>query len=272
MSISRITTFADLLQANSFVGRTTSNTFAPINSILTVTGVRGTATFIDVTSTLSSAGFVGSGGGNITNFSTGISTVLADYYALILALYEVTSTSFSTLFSELSSPSTIVSIDQYSTLSNSYVTTANRAPVGTGAISAGQILSNQPVQFTSSIVTGWNWFPIGAPGGSISSFYASTPGVYEVTTRLNYTTAATDGGLLLQLRNAGGSVLDETIGQLPSAASATTSNSITFQTLQGLSNESVYMHLSTLNAPAASVQTLSGSVGIKLVYNSNGPF
>jgi len=96
--------------------------------------------------------------------------------------------------------------------------------------------------------------------------------VYEVTTRINYTTAATDAGLLLQLLNAGGSVLDETISQLPASTSATASNAITFQTLQGLSNESVYMQISTLNAAAATVQTLSGSVGIKLIYNSNGPF
>lgn len=271
MSISRITTFADLFQANSYVGRTTSNTFAPINSILTVTDVRGSATFVNVTSTLSSAGFVG-GGGDITNFSTGISTLIADQYALILALYQVTSTSFSTLFAELSSPSTIVSIDQYATLSNSYVSTANKMAVGSGLIGASQVLSNNPLQFNSSIVTGWNWFPAGSPGGAISSIYASTPGVYEVTTRINYTTATTDAGILLQLRNAGGSVLDEMIGQLPSAGSATTSNAITFQTLQGLSNQSIYMHVSTLNAPAASVQTISGSVGIKLIYNSNNPF
>ena len=270
MSISRITTFADLFQANLYVGRTTSNTFAAPNSVLAVIGDRGAATFVDVTSTLSTAGY---SGGNIASLSTGISTTLAEYYSLILALYDVTSTSFSTLFAELSSPSTIVSSDQFTTLSNSYTSTINKTAVGTGIITAGQVLSNTPVQFNSSIVTGWNWFPQGDAGtGAISSIYASTPGVYEVTTRINYTTAATDAGLLLQLLNAGGSVLDETISQLPASTSATASNAITFQTLQGLSNESVYMQISTLNAAAATVQTLSGSVGIKLIYNSNGPF
>jgi hypothetical protein len=270
MSISRITTFADLFQANSYVGRTTSNTFAPLNSVLTVIGARGAATFVNVTSTLSTAGY---SGGDVVNLSTGISTILANQYALILALYNVTSTSFSTLFAELSSPSTIVSNDQFTTLSNSYVSTTNRAVIGTGAVTAGQILSNTPLQFTSSSVLGWNWFPIGDAGtGAISSIYASTPGLYEVTARINYTTAATDAGLLLQLRNAGGTVLDETISQLPSSASATASNAITFQTLQSLSNESVYMQISTLNAPTATVQTLSGIVGMKLIYDSNGIF
>jgi hypothetical protein len=268
-TISRITTFADLLQANSYVGRTTSNTFAPINSILTVTGVRGAATFVNITSTLSSAGY---SGGDVTGLSTGLSTVVGNQYELILALYQVTSTSFSTLFAELSTTSTVITVDQYSTLSNSYIATANKMPVGAGAIYAGQTLSDTPLQFTSSFANGWNWFPQGNGSGQISSIYVSTPGIYEVNTTVSYNTAATDGGLLLQLRRADGTVLGETISQLPAATSATTSNSIRFDTLQGLAaGNSIYLQLSTLNVPAAAVQTLSGNVGIKLIYNSNNP-
>lgn len=269
-NISRITTFADLLQANAYVGRTTSNTFAPVNSILSVVGAQGSATFVNITSTLSSAGYTG---GDFTGLSTGFSTVVGNQYALILALYQVTSTSFSTLFAELSTASTVITVDQYSTLSNSYVATANRMPLGVGSIYAGQTLSNTPVQFTSTVATGWNWFPAGSGSGNISSFYVSTPGVYEVNTTLNYNTAATNGGALLQLRRADGTVLGESISQLPSGTSATTSNSIRFDTLQGLAaGNSVYLQFSTLNVPAASVQTLSGTVNMKLLYNSNAPF
>ncbi len=308
----------DTFEARQYIGRTLSNSFAPINSILTVYGNAGTATFIDITSTLSAAGF--NAGGDYFGLSTGISTILADYYELILALYQVTSTSFSTLTGELSSPiyyisninsfstsinstfndyyalinalyqvtstsfstlnaeissvSTIVTNAQFSTLSNSYNTTSGKMPVAQGLITAGQTLSNQPVQFTSSIVLGgWNWFPTGGPGGAMSTFYASTPGVYEVTSRISYTTAETNSGLLLQLRNAGGSVLDEVVTNIRPSGSILTSNTISFQTMQSLSNDSLYMYMSTLSTVGpGTIQTLSGNINMKLVYNCNAPF
>jgi hypothetical protein len=315
--MSRITTFSDIGQANRFVGRTLSNTYAPINSVLTVYGNAGIATFVDITSTLSSAGYTP---GDLTGFSTGISTVIADQYTLILALYQVTSTSFSTLAAELSSPvfyisninsfstsinstfdsyyalinalyqvtstsfstlnaeissaSTLVTTAQLAGLSNACLSTIGKMPVAKGVINVGQTLSNNPIQFTSSIVLGgWNWFPLGAPGGNISSFYASTPGVYEVTSRINYTTAETNSGLLMQLRNAGGSVLDEVVTNIQPSGSILTSNSITFQTIQSLSNDYLYMYMSTLSTTtSATIQTLSGNISMKLLYNSNLAF
>jgi hypothetical protein len=312
-----VTTLADVLQANQFVARTLSNTFAPINSILTVVGNAGAATFVNITSTLSSAGY---SPGNIADLSTGISTILADQYALILALYQVTSTSFSTLEAELSSPtffisninnfstsisttfgeqyalinalyavtstsfstlnaeissaSTLVTTAQLAGLSNACLSTIGKMPVAKGLVTASQTLSNQPVQFTSSIVLGgWNWFPLGAPGGNISSFYASTPGVYEVTSRINYTTAETNSGLLMQLRNAGGTVLDEVVTNIRPSGSILTSNSITFQTIQSLSNDYLYMYMSTLATTGpGTIQTLSGNINMKLLYTSNPPF
>ncbi len=315
--MSRVTTFADLLQANQYVARTLSNTFAPINSILTVYGNAGVATFIDITSTLSSAGYTP---GDIIGLSTGISSILAEHYALINALYQVTSTSFSTLEAELSSPvfyisninsfstslstafgeqyalinalyavtstsfstlnaeistaSTLVTATQLAELSNACVSTIGKMPVAKGLVTAGQTLSNEPVQFTSSIVLGgWNWFPQGGPGGNISSFYASTPGVYEVTSHINYTTAETNSGLLMQLRNAGGSVLDEVVTNIRPSGSILTSNSITFQTIQSLSNDYLYMYMSTLATTGpGTIQTLSGNINMKLLYTSNSPF
>ena len=276
MGDSRTTTFATLFQAERYVGRTTSNTFAPLNSILTVIGGGGDATFVNITSTLSTAGYTP---GDIIGFSTGISTVLSDYYALILALYNVTSTTFSSIDAALSSPvilnfSTLSTgiastFEQFSTLSNAAVETVGRMPVGAGQVYAGQTLSDQPVQFNSTIAQGWNWFPAGAPGGAFSTFYASSPGVYEVTSRINYTTLNSSTGLLLQLRNGSGTVIDEVVKTIRPADSTNSSNSITFQTIQSFSNDSLYMYISTLATPAATIQTLSGNVGIKFLYSSN---
>ncbi len=307
----------DTFEARQYIGRTLSNTFAPINSILTVYGNAGTATFVDITSTLSSAGYTP---GDIVGLSTGISTIFADYYALILALYDVTSTSFSTIAAELSSPifyisnintfstqisttfgdqyalikalyevtstsfstlnaelstaSTLVTSSQLSTLTDQCKATIGKMPVAKGLVSAGQTLSNEPIQFTSSIVLGgWNWFPQGDPGGNISSFYASTPGVYEVTSRISYTTAETNSGLLMQLRNSGGTVLDETVTNIRPSGSILTSNSITFQTIQSLSNDYLYMYMSTLSTTGpGTIQTLSGNINMKLLYTSNSAF
>ena len=263
--MSRVTTFADLLQANEYIGRTTSNTFAPVNSVLTVTGGAGAATFVNVTSTLSSAGYTP---GDVIGLSTSISTALGDQYALIQALYQVTSTSFSTLTAEISSPVELASLGQFSTLSNACVSTIWRQPVATGSIFAGQTLSNEPVQFNSTIVKGWNWFPVGS-GGAISTIYASSPGIYEITGRINYTTTTTDTGLLLQLRNAGGTVLDEIITPILPNGSILTSNSISLQTIQPLSNDAVYMYISTMSTVGATIQTLSGNIGAKFLYSSN---
>lgn len=263
---SRITTFADLLQANEYVGRTLSNQFAPVNSVLTVTGGEGSATFVNITSTLSSAGYTP---GDIIGLSTSISTALGDQYALIQALYEVTSTSFSTLNAEISSPVQLASLGQFSTLSNACVSTIWRQPVATGGIYAVQTLSNQPVQFNSTIVKGWNWFPVGGGGGAISTIYASSPGIYEITSKINYTTPNSNTGLLLQLRNSAGSVLDEIITPILPTNSILTSNSITFQTIQSFSNDSIYMFISTMSTVGATIQTLSGNIGIKLLYSSN---
>lgn len=264
--MSRVTTFADLLQANEYIGRTTSNTFAPLNSVLTVTGGAGAATFVDVTSTLSSSGYTP---GDVIGLSTSISTALGNQYALIQALYQVTSSSFSTLTAEISSPVELASLGQFSTLSNACVSTIWRQPVATGSIFAGQTLSNQPLQFNSTIVNGWNWFPIGSGGGAISTIYASSPGIYEITGRINYTTTTTDTGLLLQLRNAGGTVLDEIITPILPNGSILTSNSISLQTIQPLSNDAVYMYISTMSTVGATIQTLSGNIGAKFLYSSN---
>jgi hypothetical protein len=224
--------------------------------------------FSTLTAELSSPQFIISSVGNF-------STSLGQQYELINALYQVTSTTFSTLSAEISSVSTIiVTAGEFSTLSNSYVSTANKMAVAKGLVTGGQTLSNEPVQFTSSIVLGgWNWFPVGGAGGAMSTFYASTPGVYELTSKINYTTAETNSGLLLQLRNGAGSVLDETITTIRPSGSVLTSNSITFQTIQGLSNDYLYMYISTL-APTGpgTIQTLSGNIGMKLLYNSNSPF
>jgi hypothetical protein len=264
--MSRVTTFADLLQANEYIGRTTSNTFAPVNSVLTVTGNTGAATFVDITSTLSSAGYTP---GDIIGLSTSISTALGDQYALIQALYQVTSTSFSTLTAEISSPVELASLGQFSTLSNACVSTIWRTPVATGAIFAGQTLSNQPLQFNSTIVNGWNWFPVGGAAGAISTIYASSPGIYEITSKINYTTPNSNTGLLLQLRNGAGTVLDEIITTILPRDSILTSNSISFQTIQPFSNDSVYMYISTMSTTGATIQTLSGSIGVKFLYSSN---
>ncbi len=119
--MSRITTFADLLQANSYIGRTLSNTYSPVNSVLTTVAGTGQATFIDITSTISAAGYdlnnlSTSGTGDYVStgvyriFSTNVSTTEAYHYSLIDALYETMSTSFSTInaeFTQLSSVSTL---------------------------------------------------------------------------------------------------------------------------------------------------------------------
>ncbi len=264
--MSRITTFADLLQANEYIGRTTSNTFAPVNSVLTVTGNGGAATFVNITSTLSSAGYTP---GDIIGLSTGLSTALGDQYALIQALYQVTSTSFSTLTAEISSPVELASLGQFSTLSNACVSTIWRTPVANGNIYAGQTLSNQPVQFNSTIVKGWNWFPVGGVGGAISTIFASSPGIYEITSKINYTTPNSNTGLLMQLRNAAGTVLDQIITPILPTNSILTSNSISFQTIQSFSNDSIYMYISTMSTAGATIQTISGNIGIKLLYSSN---
>ncbi len=95
--MSRITTFADLLQANSYIGRTLSNTYSPLNSVLTTIGGTGQATFIDITSTISAAGYdlnnlSTSGTGDYVStgvyriFSTNVSTTEAYHYSLMWPL------------------------------------------------------------------------------------------------------------------------------------------------------------------------------------------
>lgn len=264
--MSRVTTFADLLQATEYVARTTSNTFAPVNSVLTVVGDSGSATFVDVTSTLSSAGYTP---GDVIGLSTSLSTALGNQYALIQALYEVTSTSFSTLNAEISSPVQLASLGQFSTLSNACVSTLWRTPVGAGSVYAGQTLSNQPLQFYSTAVNGWNWFPSGGAGGAISTIHASSPGVYEITGRVNYTTPNSNTGLLLQLRNSAGAVIDQVVSPILPTNSILTSNSISFQTIQPFSNASIYMYISTMSTVGATIVTLSGNLGAKLLYSSN---
>jgi hypothetical protein len=290
--MSRVTTFADIFQAKQYVGFTTSNTFAAVNSILTVVGATGKATFIDIVSTLSSAGYspgidpstiqlISSTAADLTNLSTGLSTVNAQQDSLIYALYEVMSTSFSTIngeFTQLSTPSTLVYYSDYSTLRGDVDSMSNvvgprisQQAVCRGDIIGAASVSDQPVQFTSTITNGWNWYPVGDTGGQISSIYCSTAGVYEVTTHINYGTADTNGGLILQLRNDTGGILDETLEQLPASGSVVGAGSIRFVTLQPIAaGGSMQLHLSTTTAPHT-INVAGGQVCAKLIWDSNVP-
>ncbi len=290
--MSRVTTFADIFQAKQYVGYTTSNTFAPLNSILTVVGGAGSATFVDIVSTLSSAGYspgidpstlqlISTTAADVTNLSTGLSTVNAYQDSLIEALYQVVSTSFSTItgeFTQLSSASSIVYYSDFSTLradvdsmSNVVGPRIGHQPVCRGDLAATAGVSDEPLQFTSTITNGWNWYPVGAVGGQISSIYCSTAGIYEVSAHLNYGTAATNGGLILQLRNGVGAVLDTTLDQLPAAGSAIGAGSIRFVSLQPVTaGGTLQLHLSTTTAPHT-VNVVDGQIGAKLVWDSNVP-
>jgi hypothetical protein len=290
--MSRVTTFADIFQAKQYVGYTTSNTFAAPNSILTVTGNTGFATFVDIVSTLSSAGYspgidpstlqlISTTAADVTSLSTGLSTVNAYQDSLIEALYQVVSTSFSTItgeFTQLSTPSTLVYYSDYSTLradvdsmSNVVGPRISHQPVCRGDVVGAAGVSDQPVQFTSTITNGWNWYPTGDTGGQISSIYCSTAGIYEVTANINYGTVDTNGGLILQLRNGSGSVLDETLDQLPAAGSVVGAGSIRFVSLQPIAaGGTVQLHLSTTTVPHT-VSLVSGQVGAKLIWDSNVP-
>jgi len=283
--MSRITTFADIFQAKQYVGYTTSNTFAPVNSILTVTGNTGFATFLNIVSTLSSAGYspgidpstlqlISTTAADVTSLSTGLSTVNAYQDSLIDALYQVVSTSFSTIngeFTQLSSVSTLVYYSDYSTLRGVVEPRISKQPVCRGDLVGAAGVSDQPLQFTSTITNGWNWYPVGGAGGQISSIYCSTTGIYEVTANINYGTANTNGGLILQLRNGAGAVLDETLDQLPAAGSVVGAGSIRFVSLQPIAaGGTVQLHLSTTTAPHT-VTVANGQIGAKLIWDSNVP-
>lgn len=293
--MSRITTFADLLQANSYIGRTLNNTYSPLNSVLTTIGGTGQATFIDITSTISAAGYdlnnlstTGTGDyvstGVYRIFSTNVSTTEAYHYDLINALYEVCSTSFSTIngeFTQLSSVSTLVKASDFSTLSsqvqslcNVTVPRAGRLPVMTGGIVGSASLTNSHVQFTTSVENGWTWCPLIDGFGNISTIFCSTAGTYEFVANVNYTTTSRDGAVALQLRTSSGTVLDQAIQQIPPTGATENVSGIRFITLQSLdANTYLNLYMSTITAGKTLATPASGTglVSAKLVWESNVP-
>ncbi len=295
--MSRITTFADLLQANSYIGRTLSNTYSPLNSVLTTVGGTGQATFIDITSTISAAGYdlnnlsTGGGGsgdyvstGVYTIFSTNVSTTEGYHYSLIDALYDVMSTSFSTIngeFTQLSSVSTLVRSSDFSTLSSQVRSlcnvTASRVghiPVMAGGLVGSAGIANQPVQFTPTVENGWTWCPNVDGFGNVSSIYCSTAGTYEIVANLNYTTASRDGAVALQLKTDAGALLDQAVQQIPSTGATENVSGIRFVTLQSLNagtNVNFYMSTVTAGVTLTTLGSGMGSVGAKLVWESNVP-
>lgn len=295
--MSRITTFADLLQANSYIGRTLNNTYSPLNSVLTTIGGTGQATFIDITSTISAAGYdlnnLSTGGGGSGDyvstgvyriFSTNVSTTEGYHYTLIDALYDVMSTSFSTIngeFTQLSSVSTLVRSSDFSTLSSQVRSlcnvTASRVghmPVLAGTVITGTGITNAPVKFTTTAENGWTWCPDVDGFGNISSFYCSTAGTYEIVANLNYTTASRDGAVALQLKTDAGALLDQAISQVPPTGATENIGGIRFVTLQSLSagtNVNFYMSTITSGVTLTTLGAASGSIGAKLVWESNVP-
>jgi hypothetical protein len=293
--MSRITTFADLLQANSYIGRTLNNTYSPLNSVLTTVGGTGQATFIDITSTISAAGYdlnnlstAGTGDyvstGVYRIFSTSVSTNEVYQYSLITALYEVCSTSFSTIngeFTQLSSVSTLVRSSDFSTLSsqvrslcNVTVPRAGHMPVAAGAIASGVTLSNVPIQFANTITNGWTWCPYVDGFGNSSTIYCSTAGTYEFTVNLNYTTASRDGAIAVQLRADSGTVLEQAVTQVPPTGATENVSGIRFVTLQSLNDNSyVNFYVSTITSGMniSAQASGAGSVSAKLVWESNVP-
>ncbi len=293
--MSRITTFADLLQANSYIGRTLSNTYSPLNSVLTTVGGTGQATFIDITSTISAAGYdlnnlstTGIGDwvstGVYTIFSTSVSTTEAYHYDLINALYEVCSTSFSTIngeFTQLSSVSTLVRASDFIALSSQVssietviVPRVGHMPVLAGTFVGNAVITNAPVKFTTNVENGWTWCPEVDGFGNVSSIYCSTAGTYELVANLNYTTPSRNGAIALQLKTAGGTLLDQSVQQIPSTGSTENVNGIRFVTLQSL-NAGTYLnfYMSTITS-GVSITTLSGgqgNIGAKLLWESNVP-
>lgn len=293
--MSRITTFADLLQANSYIGRTLSNTYSPVNSVLTTVGGTGQATFIDITSTISAAGYdlnnlSTSGTGDYVStgvyriFSTNVSTTEGYHYSLIDALYETMSTSFSTIngeFQHLSSQSTLVYASDFSTLTSQVESLCNvtaprvgRLPLMTGGLVGGSGLTNQPVQITAPVENGWTWCPLVDGFGNISTIYCSTAGTYEFVANVNYTTASRDGAVALQLVTSSGSVLDQAITQIPPTGATENVSGIRFTTLQSLAADTyLNFNLSTITG-GLTLTTLAsgaGSIGAKLVWESNVP-
>jgi hypothetical protein len=295
--MSRITTFADLLQANSYIGRTLSNTYSPLNSVLTTVGGTGQATFVDITSTISAAGYdlnnLSSGGGGSGDyvstgvyriFSTNVSTTEGYHYSLIDALYETMSTSFSTInaeFTQLSSVSTLVRASDFSTLSSQVRSlcnvTASRVghmPVMTAGLVGGATITNVPVKFTSAIENGWTWCPDVDGFGNISSIYCSTAGTYEFVANLNYTTTDRDGTMALQLKTAGGTLLDQAVKQIPMTGATENADGIRFVTLQSIdagTYVNLYMSTITSGITLATLGSGTGSVGAKLIWESNVP-
>lgn len=293
--MSRITTFADLLQANSYIGRTLSNTYSPVNSVLTTVAGTGQATFIDITSTISAAGYdlnnlSTSGTGDYVStgvyriFSTNVSTTEAYHYSLIDALYETLSTSFSTInaeFTQLSSVSTLVRSSEFSTLSsqvrslcNVTVSRAGRLPLVTGGLVGGAGITNRPLQFATPIENGWTWCPLVDGFGNISTIYCSTAGTYEFVANVNYTTASRNGAIALQLVTSSGTVLDQAVAQVPPTGATENVSGIRFTTLQSLDADTyLNFNMSTITS-GLTLTTLasgSGSVGAKLVWESNVP-
>lgn len=293
--MSRITTFADLLQANSYIGRTLSNTYSPINSVLTTVGGTGQATFVDITSTISAAGYdlnnlSTSGTGDYVStgvyriFSTNVSTTESYHYGLIDALYEVMSTSFSTIngeFTQLSSVSTLVRSSDFSTLSSQVRSlcnvTASRVghmPVMAAGLVGGVGITNVPVQFMSAMENGWAWCPDVDGFGNISSIYCSTSGTYEFVANLNYTTTNRNGAMALQLKTAGGTLLDQAVKQIPMTGATENVDGIRFVTLQSIdAGTYVNLFMSTITS-GITLTTLgsgTGSVGAKLIWESNVP-
>jgi hypothetical protein len=295
--MSRITTFADLLQANSYIGRTLNNTYSPLNSVLTTVAGTGQATFIDITSTISAAGYdlnnLSTGGGGSGDyvstgvyriFSTSVSTNEAYQYSLIDALYDVMSTSFSTIngeFTQLSSVSTLVNSSDFSTLSsqvrslcNVTVPRVGHMPVATGAITAGLALSNAPIQFANTIANGWTWCPYVDGFGNSSTIYCSTAGTYEFSVNLNYTTASRNGAIAVQLRTDSGTVLEQAVTQVPPTGATENVGGIRFVTLQSLTDNSyVNFYVSTITSGMniSAQGSSAGSVSAKLVWESNVP-
>jgi hypothetical protein len=293
--MSRITTFADLLQANSYIGRTLNNTFSPINSVLTTVGDTGQATFIDITSTISAAGYdlnnlstSGTGDyvstGVFTIFSTNVSTTEAYHYSLIDALYETMSSSFSTInaeFTQLSSVSTLVRSSEFSTLSSQVRSlcnvTASRVghmPVMAAGLIGGSGITNVPIQFTTPVENGWTWCPDVDGFGNISSIYCSTAGTYEIVANVNFTTADRDGAVALQLKTDGGSLLDQAVKQIPMTGATENVDGIRFVTLQSINAGTflnIYMSTITSGLTLTTLGTAPGSIGAKLIWESNVP-
>ncbi len=293
--MSRITTFADLLQANSYIGRTLSNTYSPLNSVLTTVGGTGQATFIDITSTISAAGYdlnnlSTSGTGDYVStgvyriFSTNVSTTEGYHYSLIDALYATMSSSFSTInaeFTQLSSVSTLVRSSEFSTLSSQVRSlcnvTASRVghmPVMAAGAVGGSGITNVPIQFTTPVENGWTWCPDVDGFGNISSIYCSTAGTYEIIANINFTTADRDGAVALQLKTDGGSLLDQAVKQIPMTGATENVDGIRFVTLQSIDAGTFlnfYMSTITSGITLTTLGSGAGNVGAKLIWESNVP-